>query len=385
LGATCVRFRENHSTINDCTCKERSVITSLLSSLRGLVRRALIALSLAIVLSSTVFADQVVLKNGDRLTGTILKSDGKDLVLKTEFIGEVTIRWDAVQGMTSSEELHLGLKSGQKLVGQVSTTDGTFVVATKSGGNVETPKDSISVIRNNNEQLAYDKSLNPGLSEGWTGGTNVGFALTRGNSQTKNLSLAFNAARKTLNDKLGLYMNTVYATNDAPGAVPSTTANAIQGGLRYDHDITPRVFGFGSADFQEDSLQSLNLRSIFGGGLGFHMIKSESTTLDLLGGINYTRENYDAFTRNFAAATVGEELLHKLRASTSLTQSLYFYPNLSDAGDYRSTFNFGTVTKVSKWLGWQNAFGDIYVSNPPVGKKKNDVLFTTGLNISFAH
>jgi putative salt-induced outer membrane protein YdiY len=349
------------------------------------MRRALIALSLAIVLSSTVFADQVVLKNGDRLTGTILKSDGKDLVLKTEFIGEVTIRWDAVQGMTSSEELHLGLKSGQKLVGQVSTTDGTFVVATKSGGNVETPKDSISVIRNNNEQLSYDKSLNPGLREGWTGGTNVGFALTRGNSQTKNLSLAFNAARKTLNDKLGLYMNTVYATNDAPGAVPSTTANAIQGGLRYDHDITPRVFGFGSADFQEDSLQSLNLRSIFGGGLGFHMIKSESTTLDLLGGINYTRENYDAFTRNFAAATVGEELLHKLRASTSLTQSLYFYPNLSDAGDYRSTFNFGTVTKVSKWLGWQNAFGDIYVSNPPVGKKKNDVLFTTGLNISFAH
>jgi putative salt-induced outer membrane protein YdiY len=348
------------------------------------MRRALIALSLAIVLSSTVFADQVVLKNGDRLTGTILKSDGKDLVLKTEFIGEVTIRWDAVQGMTSSEELHLGLKSGQKLVGQVSTTDGTFVVATKSGGNVETPKDSISVIRNNNEQLSYDKSLNPGLREGWTGGTNVGFALTRGNSQTKNLSLAFNAARKTLNDKLGLYMNTVYATNDAPGAVPSTTANAIQGGLRYDHDITPRVFGFGSADFQEDSLQSLNLRSIFGGGLGFHMIKSESTTLDLLGGINYTRENYDAFTRNFAASTVGEELLHKLRASTSLTQSLYFYPNLSDAGDYRSTFNFGTVTKVSKWLGWQNAFGDIYVSNPPVGKKKNDVLFTTGLNISFA-
>ena len=115
------------------------------------------------------------------------------------------------------------------------------------------------------------------------------------------------------------------------------------------------------------------------------MIKRESTTLDLLGGINYTRENYDAFTRNFAAATIGEELLHKLRASTTLTQSLYFYPNLSDAGDYRSTFNFGTVTNVSKSLGWQNAFGDIYVSNPPIGKKKNDVLFTTGLNISFAH
>jgi putative salt-induced outer membrane protein YdiY len=240
-----------------------------------------------------------------------------------------------------------------------------------------------SVANRNNSP--YDESLHPGLREGWTGGTNIGFALTRGNSQTKNLALAFNAARKTLNDKLGLYANTVYATNDAPGATPSTTANAIQGGLRYDHDLTARLFGFGSADFQSDSLQTLNLRTILGGGLGIHLIKAEATTLDLLSGVNYTRENYDAFSRNFAAVTLGEELLHKLRASTSLTQSLYFYPNLSSAGDYRATFNFGTVTKFSKSLGWQNAFGDIYVSNPPAGKRQNDILFTTGLNISFTH
>lgn len=350
------------------------------------MKKLLFVLSTMLVMSSiAAYADQVVLKNGDRLTGTIVKSDGKSLVLKSEFAGEVTIQWDAVQGFTSAGDLHLDLKNGQKLVGQVSTTDGNLVVATKSNGNVETPKDAIAIIRNTNEQLAYDRSLHPGLRENWSGGTTVGFALTRGNSQTKNLSLAFNAARKTLHDKLGIYANTVYASNDAPGAVPTVTANAIQGGLRYDHDMTPRLFAFGSADFQEDSLQSLNLRSIFGAGLGFHAIKSDRTTLDLLGGANYTRENYDAFTRHFAAATVGEELLHKLAASTSLTQSLYFYPNLSDAGDYRSTFNFGTVTKFSKWLGWQNAFGDIYVSNPPAGKKKNDILFTTGLNISFTH
>jgi L-aminopeptidase/D-esterase-like protein len=32
-----------------------------------------------------------------------------------------------------------------------------------------------------------------------------------------------------------------------------------------------------------------------------------------------------------------------------------------------------------------NAFGDIYVTNPPAGSKQNDILLTTGLNISFAH
>jgi hypothetical protein len=43
------------------------------------------------------------------------------------------------------------------------------------------------------------------------------------------------------------------------------------------------------------------------------------------------------------------------------------------------------LTKISKWLGWQNAFGDIYVTNPPAGAKQNDILLTTGLNFSFVH
>ena len=46
-------------------------------------------LSLAL-LCPALFADQVSLKNGDRLTGTIVKSDAKTLVLKTEAAGEVT-------------------------------------------------------------------------------------------------------------------------------------------------------------------------------------------------------------------------------------------------------------------------------------------------------
>jgi len=349
------------------------------------VKRGHAAIPLVLVLlATTLFADQVVLKNGDRLTGTIVSSDGKEFVIKTEFAGEVKIQWIVVDQITSTQDLHVAVNNGQTLVGPVSTSDGNVAVATKRGP-VETSKDAIMTIRNDAAQLAYEKSLHPGWLEGWDGGTTVGFALTRGNSQTKNLSLAFNAARKTSNDKLGLYANTVYATNDAPGAIPSVTANAVQGGLRYDHDLTSRLFGFGNADFQSDSLQTLNLRTILGGGLGFHAIKSETTTLDFLGGLAYTRENYDLFDRNFAAITLGEELMHKLGASTTLTQSLYFYPDLSSGGDYRSTFNFGAVTKINKWLGWQTAFGDIYVTNPPAGNKKNDILFTTGLNIAFKH
>ena len=98
--------------------------------------------------------------------------------------------------------------------------------------------------------------------------------------------------------------------------------------LRYDHDLTPRIFAYVGADFQTDALQTLDLRSVFGGGLGWHAIKNDRTTLDLLGGINYTREKYAGLdSRSFAAVSLGEELTHKLGMNTLLTQKLYFFPN----------------------------------------------------------
>jgi putative salt-induced outer membrane protein len=281
----------------------------------------------------------------------------------------------------------------------VSTSDGNIVVTTTTNGTVTAPTATVVDLRSAAEQAAYEKTLHPTLSQGWAAGANVGFALTGGNSETENLAIAFTADRKTLHDHIGLYTNSVYARNDT-GGTSTTTANAVQGGIRYDRNFSANLFGFGSADFQTDALQALNLRSVFGGGLGFHAIKNDRTTLDLLGGINYTRESYGAvvtdatttpptiapaFTRSFAAATLGEELMHKWGKSTIVTQKLYFFPDFNDAGQYRATFNLSTVTKLNKWLGWQNAFGDIYVTNPPVGKKTDDILLTTGLNITFTH
>jgi putative salt-induced outer membrane protein YdiY len=332
---------------------------------------------------SQAWADQVSLKNGDRLTGTIVKSDGKTLVLHTDYAGDLSVKWDAVAGIQSTEELHVQLPNGKTVAGPVTTSDGKLEIQTKSGGPVEASVADVKGLRNDAEETAYEKTVHPGLLQDWKTGLNAGFALTRGNSETKNLSIGFIATRQTTNDKLGLYANTVYATNDAPGAVPSTTANTAGGGARYDHDLNPRVFGFVAADFFADALQDLSLRSVFGGGAGYHVIKSDSTTLDLLGGLNYTHESYTTFTRNFAALTLGEELMHKLGKSTVLNEQLSIFPDLNSLGDYRGTLTFATVTKFTKLLGWQNSFNDVYVTNPPPGKKQNDLILTTGLNVSF--
>jgi hypothetical protein len=42
--------------------------------------------------------------------------------------------------------------------------------------------------------------------------------------------------------------------------------------------------------------------------------------------LNYTRESYTTLSRNFAAVTLGEELMHKLGVSTVLNEKLYFFP-----------------------------------------------------------
>jgi len=340
---------------------------------------------------SSLFADQVIMKNGDRLTGKIAKSDDKSLVIKTEFAGEVTVDWSAIQEVKSEQPLHVGLKDGKTVVGPVSTVDGKIEVSTKNAGNVEAPKESIVVMRSDSEQLAWEKLQHPGLLEGWQGGLNIGFGLTAGNSGTKNLALAFTGIRTGLHDKLTLYAGSVYSKNDLAPAATQVTANTNRGGARFDRDIKPRLFAFVNADFATDALQDLNLRQVYGGGLGFHAIKNDNTTLDLLGGLAYTRENYTQLApaprliHSFVAAQIGDEFLHKLSKSTVITQRAYFFPNLQESGEYRATFDFGTVTKINKWMGWQNTFGDVYVTNPPTGKKKNDVVFTTGLNVTFTH
>jgi putative salt-induced outer membrane protein len=360
----------------------------------------LFALLAFLGLTSAVFADQITLKNGDHLSGTIVKSDGKTLVLHTEFAGDVTVQFSAITQISTEKELHVTTSDKKTLVGSVTTSDGKIEVATKTGGTVEVPPGNVVLIRNDAEQAAYDKLLHPGLLHGWNGGVNVGFSLARGNSETSNLALAINAVHPTLNDKTTIYLSSIDTKNEL--ATPTTVANLVTAGIRYDHNVNPRLFGFVGADFMSNALQNLDLRGVYGAGLGFHAIKSDNTVLDFLAGLNYTHETYSngpvvtpatvpstftsyGVTNKFAALTLGEEMMHKAGKATVLTEKLYFFPDLSDTGEYRATFDFGTVTKISKWLGWQNQFSDIYVSNPPPTSKKNDLILTTGLNFSFTH
>jgi putative salt-induced outer membrane protein YdiY len=334
--------------------------------------------------AEAAFADQVTMKNGDRLSGTIVKSDAKSLVMKTEFAGDVTISWDAVTAITSTTQLHFALKDGQTVVGTVTTTpEGRFTIATKETGSVTAARDSVVAIRSDQEQAEIDRYNNPRLTDLWTGFLDLGYANTHGNVNTSTFSLSANAIRATTRDKIMAYYTSVFSNTNASGT-KLTTSNAKRGGISYNLNIQPKWFVFGSVDLESDQFQLLDLRFVPAGGAGYHAIKTPSTTLDLDLGASANREFFSTgLDRNAFALLVGEELDHKINGAVTLHERLFFYPEPDD-GNYRINFDTTASATIRKWLSWQFTVSDRYLSDPLPGRKANDILFTTGLRLTFA-
>ena len=327
-------------------------------------------------------ADEVVLKNGNHLTGDIVKLDDNKLVLKTDFADELHIKWDAVSSFTATSPVVIHTADKTVAVSSMERKDGKLDLNPASGQPVEIEASTVTSLRSQGEQQAYEKSLRPGLMEGWAGGGNFGLALATGNSENLSISTGLNLNRTTNNDKISLYATSVYSKDNAADLI---TANAIQGGLRYDRNITKKLFAFIGADFENNDLQKLDIRAITTGGLGYHAINSPNTTLDLFGGLAWTHESYGTgVTNNIFSPTIGEELSHKLTANTVFKEKAFIFPYVTgaQAGDYRFAFDSGLSTKISRWLTWQTTLSDRYVSNPLPGTKGNDLLLSTGLGLT---
>ena len=151
---------------------------------------------------------QIILNNGDRLTGAIVKSDGKNLTIKADLAGAVTVPWEAIEQISSSQPLYLTLKDSQMLVGTVTTGAGKLEVRTSDAGAVTISKDSVQSVRSKDEHTAYhaevDRLRNPGLLDLWSGAVDAGLSLTRGNADTTTFTLGMAAARTTPRDKLSV-------------------------------------------------------------------------------------------------------------------------------------------------------------------------------------
>jgi putative salt-induced outer membrane protein YdiY len=339
---------------------------------------ATIAFFFAVLFSATALrADVVVMTNGDKFTGTVVKLEDGKLTLKPPYADPIALAWDQVASVTTTQPLVLPAAQKNLSVTAMERTAGGMVITTSSG-TVTLPAAEVKILRSPADQQTYEASLHPGWSRPWAGAVNVNFALARGNSQLATFGSGLNLARKTLTDKTSLYLSTLYSRNAG-----LTTASTTAGGLRYDHNLNPHTFIFGTGDFSSNGLQNLDLRSIIGGGFGWHAIAAPRQTLDILGGLVWTREKYSPSpTNKFAALDLGEQFTSKIGAGSVFTEQAFFYPDLQKSGNYQFSFDTSLGTKIWKAISWQTTFSDRYTSFPPTGTKGNDLVLTTGLGIT---
>lgn len=333
------------------------------------------------------WGDQIVLKDGDRVTGSIVKKDGATVTVQSKNFGTVTLKWADIATIRTDEALNVVLPGDQTVKASIASRDGQIAVAAPGGEKLVEPA-GIVALRNDAEQKAYERLLHPGLLDLWTVSGSLNLAGTKGNAKTLVFTTPLNFARVSSTSKTTAYFNAIRSTATVNG-VSSQTANAVRGGWAYSRNVTKRIFLTGFNDYEYDKFQALDLRVVLGGGLGVHAWKGEHGSLDLVGGGAWNREKFDpapqaAYTRTSGEAYWGDDFAYKLSARTSFTQSFRMFNNLSESGQYRMNFDVGAVTALTKWLNWNVSVSDRYLSNPVAGRMANDLLYTTGLGFTFA-
>ncbi len=334
-------------------------------------------------MAPVLFADTIVLKNGDRITGQILKTDANAVVVKTDYAGEIKIDLAAISSLTSDEPLNVVLKSGDQARGKLSLNGDMVDVQ----GGPQAKKADLTAIRDDDNQKAWqreDERLHhPRLLDFWAGAVTFGLAEASGNSNTTTFNTSAAVARVAGKNKTSLYFNQVYATQST--TLPyGETANRVSGGFREDRDVSGKMFAFGTTDYDYDKFLGLDLRSVFGGGLGYHLWKSPRGHLDLGGGAVYDHEKYSTGeVRNSAEVLATEEFGMKLLSRLNLVEQLQLYPNVSNTGQFRINFDTTASMPIYKFLEWNFGVSDRYQTDPLPGRQGNDILFTTGVRFSF--
>lgn len=335
-------------------------------------------------------ADVVLFANGDRVSGQVISADAKTVVIKTPYAGELKIDRSAVSEVRVEAPMYVTLAEGAVIVSKVETAEKNVRLVQPDGLVKTVSPAEITAVRNEAAQKAFEREeerwKHPSFNDFWRGSMTFAIANTSGNARTSTISTAANAVREAGKNVLALNFSQIYATQSTTEPF-GATANRISGSIRADRRANGRLFLYGINAYDYDRFLSLDLRSVFGGGLGYKAWASKRGSLELSGGSNWNREKFSReegpLIRNSGEAAVGQELTLQLLSRLKLFERAGFFPNLTNRGEYRFNFDANAAVPVMKWLEWTVGVNDRYLSNPLPGKKKNDVAITMGVRVSF--
>ena len=227
---------------------------------------------------SPLLADELSLKNGDRISGNILNMSDSQVVIKTSYAGEITVKWAEIANVKTDQKIAVMLKNGIEYIGNIVEA-GKGLLKLGSSEKKETPSlsiEEIKMIRTSTVPVVKIKTR-----------ANAGLTYTRGNTNKDSSYFDGEFSARTTNNRY-----------TAGGELNSTrdkgvrTENNALGFLKYDHFLSERLFLYGNGQFEKDKFQDLDLRSVYGLGSGYQFIETPIENLYFEAGINYVTEDY---------------------------------------------------------------------------------------------
>ena len=246
--------------------------------------RHFLILCIAVYLLSIgpAMADEIRLKNGDRISGKVVRMEEGKLIFKTSYAGEISIQWAEISTLSTEDSIHVVLSDETALKGMTqSAEEGKMKL--KMGKIVETVSFDLAEVKSVNPK---PKAPEPALKT--KGHVNVGLTSTKGNSETETQHFDGEFVARTEKNRF-----TVGAEfNRAEDAGEKTINNAL-GYLKYDHFLSQKWFLYSSASFEKDEFKDLELRTALGLGAGYQFLETPITNLSLEAGLNYVNEDYE--------------------------------------------------------------------------------------------
>jgi len=336
------------------------------------VRAAVILFFVVITaLGSLGFADEVVFKNGDRLTGKIESYDGSKLILQSAMVGKVTIEMKNVKTFSSSGPIDVVLSQGPAVHERVSAgPEGSVTLVPQAGSQRVIP-------------IAEIKKLNPPPVR-WTGNVQAGAAFARGNTDTDNVNAAAHLERKGEKDLTTVDAQYLFARQRIVGDGKHETADDLLGKAKYQYYFTPRFYTYASVEAEHDVIAGLALRLLPGVGGGYQWIDTPHFNLNTEAGAGVLYRNYanDGDSIN-ANARLAYHAKLKANDKVMLFNNAEYLPGLNRIGNYFINADAGIHTSITDKLFFEFKFEYRYDSEPAPGKVPNDLRYIASVGWNF--
>lgn len=234
--------------------------------------RALPLCLLALLVALPARADELRLKNGDRITGVATSLAGGTLNFKATG-GDLKIAWADVASLAIEQPMLI-------TVGTAAPTSAIFAAADANGRVTLVPGGPVALT----DIVALSRP-----QPAWviTGGGGAGIVETAGNTQVNNVRLSGDVVAKGAADR---YTLSAIATHANDRGVETARNWSLTG--KYDRFLTERLFANANANFTNDRFRDIDLRSALGAGIGYQIIETARTTLTADAGLAWVKENF---------------------------------------------------------------------------------------------